>query len=122
MKHLIRISLSVLILCAITLSGCKKNMSMNYVIQNEPHFSGITESVTDDWLIVKINEDDPLHDSYDTLQVSLNVQSKDGTYDYAEDDEIVVYYDGTITENRVETVYAITLLTPAWQRKQTSCL
>jgi hypothetical protein len=94
---------------AATFSGCKRNM--HSVIENEPRFVGIVQSSTDEYVLVELNEDDPLHDNYATLQVSLNVELKDSYLSFSTGDEIVVYYDGNITDDKVETVYAITLQT-----------
>lgn len=53
--------------------------------------------------------------------VSLDVENKDSYIDVAIGDEIVVYYNGNITESyplKINTVYAITLRTPVNQRKE----
>lgn len=113
MKDRIRVSLLILVICLVTFSGCKRNM--HSVIENEPRFVGVVQSSTDEYVLVELNEDDPLHDNYATLQVSLNVELKDSYLSFSTGDEIVVYYDGNITDDKVETVYAITLQTPADQ-------
>lgn len=113
MKHRIGVSLLILILCLATLSGCKR--TMHSVIENEPRFVGMVESSTDEYVLVEINEDDPLYDNYATIQVSLDVELKDSFLSFVPGDEIVVYYDGNITDGKAETVYAITLQTPLSQ-------
>lgn len=113
MKDRIRVGLLILIISLVTFSGCKRNM--NSVIENEPRFVGVVQSSTDEYVLVELNEDDPLHDNYATLQVPLNVELKDSYLSFSTGDEIVVYYDGNITDDKVETVYAITLQTPADQ-------
>lgn len=90
---------------------------MHSVIENEPRFIGVVESSTDEYALVKLNEDDPLSDDYATIQVSLDVELKDSFLSFVSGDEIVVYYDGNITEGKAETVYAITLQTPSGQEK-----
>ncbi|MBE5875219.1 MAG: DUF3221 domain-containing protein, partial [Lachnospiraceae bacterium] len=48
--------------------------------------------------------------------VSLNVENKDSMTNFSVGDEVVVYYDGNIAESypmQINTVYAITLKTPA---------
>lgn len=115
MKKRIRVSLLILILCLVTMSGCKR--TMHSVIENEPKFVGVVESSTDEYVLVELNEDDPLHDNYATLQVSLDVELKDSFLSFVSGDEIVIYYDGNITDGKVESVYAITLQTPSSQEK-----
>lgn len=107
MKNRIRVSLLILAICLATFSGCKR--SMNYVIEHEPSFVGIVLSSTEEYVLVEVNEDEPLHDSYATLQFSLDVVLKDSYLSYCKGDTIVVYYDGNITDEKVETVYALTL-------------
>ena len=48
--------------------------------------------------------------------VSLDVENKDSMTHFSIGDEVVVYYDGNIAESypmQINTVYAITLKTPA---------
>ena len=52
------------------------------------------------------------------IQVSLDVELKDSYLDLSSGDEIVVYYDGSIIDEKAETVYAITLRTPANRETQ----
>lgn len=115
MKHRIGVGLLILILCLGAMSGCKR--TMHSVIENEPRFIGIVESSTDEYALVKLNEDDPLYDNHATIQVSLDVELKDSFLSFGPGDEIVVYYDGNITDGKAETVYAITLQTPSSQEK-----
>lgn len=49
--------------------------------------------------------------------VSLDVELKDSFLSFVSGDEIVVYYDGNITDGKAETVYAITLQAPSGQEK-----
>lgn len=87
---------------------------MNYVIEHEPSFVGKVETMTNEYVKVNVNSDDPLYDEYATVQVSLDVELKDSFLSLSNGDEIVVYYDGSITEeDKAEVVYAITLRTPA---------
>lgn len=114
-KHHIGVALLILILCLEAMSGCKR--TMHSVVENEPRFIGIVESSTDRYAFVKLNEDDPLSDDYATIQVSLDVELKDSFLSFVSGDEIVVYYDGNITDGKAETVYAITLQAPSGQEK-----
>lgn len=50
------------------------------------------------------------------MEVSLDVEIRDSYMHYSVGDEVVVYYDGNIVAGdpaRVDTVYALTLRTPA---------
>ena len=88
-------------------SGCE-NRSMNYITQNEPCIIGIVTK-TDSNLITIENEEGK-------YSVSLNAENKDSITHFDVGDEIVVYYDGNIEEGspmQINTVYAITLKTPA---------
>ena len=96
------------------LSGCGR--SMNDVIGKEPEFVGIVETVMEDCIIVAVNEDEEIYEQYPVLMVPLDVEIKDSYLDYSVGDEVVVYYDGNITAGEptmVDTVYALTLRTPA---------
>lgn len=109
-------SMLVMVLLMISLAGCSK--SMNYVIGNEPSFVGTVENVTDEYVLVNVNTDDTLFSDHPNVQVSLKVELKDSYLDLTIGDEIVVYYDGSITDGKAETVYAITLRTPADRETQ----
>lgn len=102
------------LVCELGLAGCGR--SMNDVIGKEPDFAGIVQLVMDDYIVVNVNEDEVVYENYPVLMVSLNVEIKDSYLDYSVGDEVVVYYDGNITDGEpttVDTVYALTLRTPA---------
>ena len=89
------------------LVGCN-NRSMNYIIENEPSITGIIKETNDNSILIE-NEDGE-------YWVSLNVENKDSMTNFSVGDEVVVYYDGNIAEShpmQINTVYAITLKTPA---------
>lgn len=109
-------SVLVMVLLIISLAGCSR--SMNYVIGHEPSFVGIVETVTDEYVLVNVNDDDAIYSDHPNVQVSLDVELKDSYLDLTSGDEIVVYYDGTITDGTAEIVYAITLRTPANRETQ----
>ena len=109
-------SMLVMVLLMISLAGCSK--SMNYVIGNEPSFVGTVEVVTDEYVLVNVNDDDAIYSDHPNIQVSLDVELKDSYLDLSSGDEIVVYYDGSIIDEKAEAVYAITLRTPANRETQ----
>ena len=77
----------LMLLCIFGLFGCNSK-SMNYIIENE----------TGEYVI------------------SLDVKNKDSMTDFSIGDKVAVYYDGYIAESypmQINTVYAITLETPA---------
>ena len=94
----------------VLLTGCSR--SMNYVIGHEPSFIGIVEDVTDEYVLVNVDVEDAIYSDHPNVQVSLDVELKDSYLDLSNGDEIVVYYDGNVTDGKVETVYAITMRTP----------
>ena len=105
MKKLIAIVLALV--CVFSLIGCN-NRSMNYIIENEPSIMGIVKETNDNSILIG-NEDGE-------YCVSLNVENKDSMTHFSIGDEVVVYYDGNIAESypmQINTVYAITLKTPA---------
>ena len=105
MKKLI--TLFLLLTCVLTLNGCK-NRSMNDIIANEPNITGFVKD-TNDQLMLIANENGE-------YWVSLNVENKDSMTHFSIGDEVVVYYDGYVAETypmQINTVYAITLKTPA---------
>ncbi len=105
MKKLIALVLALV--CVLGLVGCN-NRSMNYIIENEPSITGIIKETNDNSILIE-NEDGE-------YWVSLNVENKDSMTNFSVGDEVVVYYDGNIAESypmQINTVYAITLKTPA---------
>ena len=101
------IALVLALICVLSLTGCN-NRSMNYIIANEPNITGIVKETNDNSILIE-NEDGE-------YWVSLNVENKDSMTHFSIGDEVVVYYDGNIAESypmQINTVYAITLKTPA---------
>ena len=105
MKKLIALILALV--CVLSLVGCN-NRSMNYIISNEPSITGIVKETNENATLIE-NDDGE-------YWVSLNVENKDSMTSFNIGDEIMVYYDGNIAESypmQINTVYAITLKTPA---------
>lgn len=105
MKKFVMLLLSLI--CVVSLVGCNSR-SMNYIIENKPNITGIVNKAEDNFILIK-NEDGE-------YRVSLNVENKDSMTRFNIGDEVVVYYDGNIAESypmKINTVYAITLKTPA---------
>lgn len=103
----------MLVVILVSLASCSR--SMNYVIDNEPHFAGIVEEVIDDYVVVKVNKNESIFKDYPTVYASLDVELADSYLDFEVGDEIVIYYDGNIsngTPAKAEKVYAITIITP----------
>ena len=101
------IALVLALVCVVSLVGCN-NRSMNDIIANEPNITGIVKKTTNDTFLIE-NETGE-------YMVSLNVENKDSMTHFSIGDEVVVYYDGNIAESypmQINTVYAITLKTPA---------
>lgn len=106
-----------MILAGMMLVGCVgcSNRSMNNIIKNEPSVTGIITEVHDTYIQIYIeNEGYP---NGALCNVSLDVENKDGSYSpMGVGDEVVVYFNGMIAESapmQINTVYAITLRTPA---------
>lgn len=100
----------------LTLAGCD-DKSMNYIIENKPSITGIVEDVHDGYIIM-YSETAEGYPNGSSWSIPLNVENKDSYTDIVVGDEIVVYYDGTAMETsplQINTVYAITLKTPASQ-------
>lgn len=100
----------------LALTGCN-NRSMNYIIENEPSVAGIVKEVRDDSILIYMETDAYPYGA--ECSVSLDVENGDSYMDLSVGDEVVVYYNGDIAESeplKIETVYAITLRTPAENR------
>ena len=105
MKKLVALILALM--CMISLGGCN-NRSMNYIISNEPSITGIVKETNENSILIENDNDE--------YWVSLNVENKDSMTSFSIGDEVVVYYDGNVAESdpmQINTVYAITLKTPA---------
>lgn len=95
------------LVCVLALAGCGSR-SMNDIIANEPNITGVVKDTNDNSILIE-NEDGE-------YWVSLNVENKDSMTHFSIGDEVTVYYDGNIAETypmQINTVYAITLNTPA---------
>lgn len=95
------------LVCALALAGCN-NRSLNYIIENEPSITGIVRDTVPNAILIE-NENGE-------YWVSLNVENKDSMTSFNLGDEVVVYFDGMVAESypmQINTVYAITLKTPA---------
>lgn len=111
MKRLIGFILALI--CLLGLVGCN-NRSMNDIIENEPSITGIVEKVRDNSIIIYLETDS--YPNGASCKVSLDVENKDSYTSVSVGDEVVVYYNGEIAESyplQLNTVYAITLKTPA---------
>lgn len=93
------------------LAACSR--TMDDIIESEANFVGVVETLNKSHAAITVNEDDALYSEHSSVQISLDVELKDSYLSLTKGDEIVVYYDGNITEGKVETVYAITLRSPA---------
>ena len=105
MKKLIALVLALV--CVLSLVACN-NRNMNDIIANEPNITGIVRKITNDAFLME-NETGE-------YMVSMDVENKDSMTHFSIGDEVVVYYDGNIAESypmQINTVYAITLKTPA---------
>lgn len=102
--------------CVWVLTGCC-NRSMDYIIQHEPNISGIVKEARDDSILISIEAAG--YPAGTDCEVSLDVENPDSCTHVSIGDEVVVYYDGNIAESdplQINTVYAITLRTPANQK------
>jgi len=107
------IALVLTLICALGLVGCN-NRSMNYIIENEPSVTGIVEEVRDNSIIIYLETES--YPNGASCEVSLAAENKDSYTSVSVGDEVVVYYNGEIAESdplQINTVYAITLKTPA---------
>ena len=97
----------LMLICVLTLLGCNRK-SMNDIIENEPNITGFVKETAEHSVLIE-NETGE-------YWVSLQVENKDSITNFTVGDEIVVYFDGNIAETypmQINTVYAITLKTPA---------
>lgn len=69
-------------------AGCSKDI--NYIIDHEPHFSGIVEAMDENYIVVSVTEGNPMLDASLSIQVSLNVERKDCFLSFAVGDEVAV--------------------------------
>lgn len=95
------------------LAGCS-NKSMDDIIENEPSITGIVREVREHSILIYIESD--AYPNGAECNVSLDVENSDSVTNVSVGDEVVVYYNGEIAETdplQINTVYAITLKTPA---------
>jgi hypothetical protein len=83
-------------------------ISMNDAIANAPSITGIVKDTGEKAILIENDQGE--------YWVSLNVENKDSMTSFRIGDEVVVYFDGMVAESypmQINTVYAITLKTPA---------
>ena len=100
-------ALVLALVCVLGLTGCN-HRNMNYIIENEPSITGIVKDIGEKAILIE-NEQGQ-------YWVSLDVENKDSMTHFSVGDEVVVYFDGMVAESypmQINTVYAITLKTPA---------
>ena len=105
MKKLMALVLTLV--CVLGMAGCR-NRSMNSIISNEPSMTGFVKEIHENTILIENDNGE--------YWVSLNVQNPDSMTSFHVGDEVVVYYDGNVAESypmQINTVYAITLKTPA---------
>ena len=105
--------------CMLALAGCGSSRSMNDIIANEPSITGIVEEVLDQSILIHIETEG--YPQGADCSVSLDVENSDSYTDVSVGDEVVVYYNGNIAESdplQINTVYAITLKTPASRQSE----
>ncbi len=81
-------------------------------VHKEPHFAGVVTEVTENAILVHVNENEDVRRSSDLIYVSLDIKLKDSVSTWLAGDEVIVYYDGMIAESypaQVNTVYAIVM-------------
>ena len=86
-------------------------MTMND-IYNEPNFRGLVLEVSDNTILVAVNQEENEIKSSDKISVSLDTKLKDSMTSFKVGDKVRVFYDGIILEiypGRVNNVYAILL-------------
>ena len=88
-----------------------KPMTMND-IYNEPNFRGVVLEVSDNAILVAVNEKENEIKSSDKISVSIDTKLKDSMTSFKVGDKVRVFYDGMILETypgRINNVYAILL-------------
>ena len=91
-------------------TGCSRDIED---MANEPSFTGIISEVHENYLLVKVDENEDEYSSSDVIIVSLNMEIEDNSVSYNVGDSVRVYYDGNILESypaQVNNVYTITLM------------
>lgn len=103
-----------LVLMLFGISSCGRDM--DYIIENEPCVVGIVEEVYENSIRIECEPSDA-YPSGAVYDVSLlNIECGDSITHFDIGDEVVVYYNGEAAESypmQINTVYAITLRTPA---------
>lgn len=100
-------ALFLALVCVLGMVGCN-NRSMNYIISHEPSITGIVKETNENAILIENDNGE--------YWVSLNEENKDSMTSFNIGDKVVVYYDGQVAESypmQINTVYAITLTTPA---------
>lgn len=112
------IKLIIVVLC-IGLCGCSR--SLEDVIENEPHFTGVVTKYGDlfgtEAIAVDLNDDvfiEGVDKDWDEIWVPLDVKVDSGVTNFDIGDEVTVYYGGPINDKGtyfLSKTYAIVLET-----------
>lgn len=107
-------TLLLALVCVVGLVGCN-NRSLDNIIENEPSVTGIVTEVYEHSFLM-LGEPTEGYPNAEEYSVSLKVENEDSYTSVAVGDEVIVYHNGEIAESdplQINTVYAITLKTPA---------
>lgn len=109
--HRILLIVALALMLILILAYIFKPMTMNDIYK-EPNFKGTVIEVSENSILVSVNEDEDEFESSDKISVSLNVKLKDSMTHFNVSDNVSVYYNGVILETdpvQVKEVYAIIL-------------
>lgn len=96
------------------LTGCE-TVSPNEFIE-KPQFAGTVEEVSENTLLIKVDEEEAESKSSDKISVSLDMEIPEDPIEFHVGDRVVVLYDGAIAESypaQIHNVFTILLLEAA---------
>ena len=91
-------------------------MDLKYLMRNKPDFDGVVTGITEDYIVVELNEDEPLYEEYPVILVARQVLCTRYKQSFDIGDRVQPHYEGYPTDDdppRLEVVYYTLLMDPA---------
>ena len=113
------VTMSIFVMLILLLYGSyliTYTMDFNYLMLNKPGFDGVVTGITEDYIVVELDEDEPLYEEYPVILVARQVLCTRYKQSFDIGDRVQPHYEGYPTDDdppRLEVVYYTLLMDPA---------
>lgn len=113
------VTMSIFVMLILLLYGSyliTYTMDFKYLMLNKPGFDGVVTGITEDYIVVELDEDEPLYEEYPVILVARQVLCTRYKQSFDIGDRVQPHYEGYPTDDdppRLEVVYYTLLMDPA---------